>query len=132
MVSGMFSLVFKAREGFSRSIIILLIVALQFYVSTVAYKTDYLFTRNVFGWTELRFTQISTLDQGNICPWPQSKLIYCQCSMPWAHCSCCQSSATSSGSQTSPLAWWPHSQRSSSAWVLAYPGYSQPRPLSSS
>ena len=65
-VSGMFSLVFRAREGFSRSISILLIVALQIYISAVAYKTDYLFTRKVFDWDESRFTQISTVDQGNI------------------------------------------------------------------
>ena len=64
----MFTLMFRAREGFSRSISILLIAALQIYISAVAYKTDYLFTRNVFGWTELRFTQISTLDQGSVYP----------------------------------------------------------------
>ena len=63
----MFSLVFRAREGFSRSITILLIVALQIYISTLAYKTDYLFTMKVFDWDESRFTQISTVDLGNIC-----------------------------------------------------------------
>ena len=62
----MFSLMFRAREGFSRSISILLILALQIYISAVAYKTDYLFTRKVFDWDESRFTQISTVDQGNI------------------------------------------------------------------
>ena len=63
----MFSLVIRAREGFSRSITILLIVALQIYISTLAYKTDYLFTMKVFDWDESRFTQISTVDLGYTC-----------------------------------------------------------------
>ena len=63
-LTGIFSTVFRASEGYSRSITILLMVALHMYTITIAYKTDYLFTRKVFGWGLERFTQISTLDQG--------------------------------------------------------------------
>ena len=61
----MLSSVFRTREGFSRSITILLIVALQFYSTTVEYKTDYLFTRRVFHWDMVYYTKISTGDQGD-------------------------------------------------------------------
>ena len=71
-LTEIFSTVFKAREGFSRSITILLIVALQIYTSTIAYKTDFLFTWKEFHWDMLRFTQISTVDQGTfINPYPR-------------------------------------------------------------
>ena len=68
-LNGIFSTVFRAREGYSRSITILLMMALQIYDITIAYKTDYLFTRKVFGWGVERFTQISTVDQGRYLFW---------------------------------------------------------------
>ena len=110
------------------SINILLIVALQIYTSTIAYKTDYLFTRNVFNWEQDRFIQISTVDQGTIVNLDSrdvtSKLI-CQFCRAWPRWFCSRFWATNSGSRTPPSACSPRSLRSLASLASAPPGSCQ-------
>ena len=65
-LSGIFSLVFKAREGFSRSITILLIIALLMFVATEhqCFDVNYLFTRKMFDWKESEYTNVTTIVTG--------------------------------------------------------------------
>ena len=59
-VSGIFSSVFMTREGFSRSITILLIVGMLMFVATGSADVNYLFTRRMFEWTESEYTRVTT------------------------------------------------------------------------
>ena len=59
-LSGIFSSVFMTREGFSRSITILLIVAMLMFVATGSADVNYLFTRRMFQWTESEYTKVTT------------------------------------------------------------------------
>ena len=59
-LSRIFSSVFMTREGFSRSITILLIVAMLMFVATGSADVNYLFTRRMFQWTESEYTKVTT------------------------------------------------------------------------
>ena len=49
-----------SREGFSRSITILLILAMLMFVATGSADVNYLFTRRMFQWTESEYTRVTT------------------------------------------------------------------------
>ena len=48
------------REGFSRSITVLLIITMLMFVATGSADVNYLFTRRMFQWTEAEFTRVTT------------------------------------------------------------------------
>ena len=75
-VSGIFSSVFGAREGFSRSITILLILAMLMYVATGSADVNYLFTRKMFHWTESEYTRVTTGVTGKLFLYNQLSFIH--------------------------------------------------------
>ena len=67
-IVDMMRTVFGARSGYSRSIILLLIICMLSLISSGNSDIDYLYTMRMFDWTESQYTRVTTAATGEESP----------------------------------------------------------------